>query len=1287
MRPKKYRTRSIMLVLMLAGALVSGLTLILAETEQSYGSTQKMVSQLTDKPSDSGQPVGLELSKMNWPMLFIPNEGQIDDQIDFYVQSADKNIYFSKDGLAIVLSSLDSGKKATGSKDRLKVDGKPARLENPALASDSEILKKASISEPQFWPVWLEFKGASQEAKIETKDKAETVVSYFKGDPKSWISGLSTYGRIVYHQLWPGVDLAFSGDQNNLKYEFVVSPGTEPSVIKLNYRGASEIKLNDKGQLEIITPIGSFLDEAPVAYQMKNGEKISVPVRFEIIEKKTAEGGLVSCLHTFKIGAYDRRLPLIIDPAIIVFSGFLGGSSSDRALAMALDNTGHVYLTGWTGSIDFPVVSGGWDMFFNGPSIGTDAFVAKVNPSGTGLIYCSYLGGSFDDGATGIAVDSSGNAYVCGYTKSNDFPAGGFVYTNPAANINQYDDCFLTKISADGRNLLYSGYLGGSSTDIANSVAVDLSGRAYVCGTTESSDFPVKTGPDTSHNGQKDAFILRVNATGSSLDWSGFIGGSREDIGSWIALDTSGNPFITGYTASTPGDKFPVKNGPSLTHRGGDLDAFVAKVVTTGSSLAYCGYIGGSSDDYGAGIAVDEDGCAYVTGATISTTNFPVAGGPDTSHNGGSDAFVAKVNQAGSGLVYCGYLGGAYDDFGLSIAVDSQGIAYLAGATDSGNFPVLGGPYLSYNGGRDAFVTVLKEDGSGFYYSSFLGGSSTDEANAVAADGHGNFYLGGFTRSNNFPVFGGPFLSPGGSIAIYEDAFVTRFYGLLPPQAPTNLRTTAVSLNSVDLVWDDKSTNEEGFKIERKTGSAGTWSEIATVGADVTAYKNTGLSEATNYFYRVRAYNSAGESASSNELSLITLPAGPTALTATAVHERQVNLSWIDNSNGETGFRIERKTGSGPWTDLTNVAANVTTYPDTTVFESITYTYRVFAYNDTGDSTPSNEAMVVTPALTVPIAPSRLQVGALSATEVRLTWVDNSYNEDGFKVERKEGMAGTWSLVGATGEGIDSFTDSGLQGETTYFYRVKAFNSAGDSEYSNEAQITTPENIPRLRVPISGLTFGRVNVCDTEDKTTVIYNDGGAELLVTAVARNSGSPDFSYQAPGAPFTVPPLSSRTITLRFSPTNQGTLSAVFGLSSNDPDNPTADFMVSGEGFIPVITISLEVEKLTERAWIIRRDYGRITIQVSKETPYEVAKYQLWRKVSGGGYELRQEFTEPNFSYGQLVYIDKYLEKGKSYHYKVEALNCFNQVIATTEEDGNDSGSVLKKNLIERLGKKKN
>jgi len=313
--------------------------------------------------------------------------------------------------------------------------------------------------------------------------------------------------------------------------------------------------------------------------------------------------------------------------------------------------------------------------------------VAKINAGGTGLLYCGYIGGSDDDFGSGIAVDGSGCAYVTGRTESTQgtFPVA--VGPDLTYNYGFYGDAFVAKVNASGTGLDYCGYIGGSSDDWAEDIALDGSGRAYVTGRTESNQatFPVVVGPDLTYNGggDGDAFVARVNAGGSGLDYCGYIGGSDYEQGNSIAVDGSGCAYVIGSTDSNQAT-FPVAVGPDLTFNGGNHDAFVAKVNAGGSGLDYCGYIGGSSGDYGQGIALDGSGCAHVSGYTDSNqATFPVAVGPDLTHNGGTDAFVARVNAGGSGLDYCGYIGGSSGDYGQGIAVDGSGCAYVTGITAS----------------------------------------------------------------------------------------------------------------------------------------------------------------------------------------------------------------------------------------------------------------------------------------------------------------------------------------------------------------------------------------------------------------------------------------------------------------------------------------------------------------------------------------------------------------------------------------------------------------------------
>jgi len=574
--------------------------------------------------------------------------------------------------------------------------------------------------------------------------RTDAIISYFKGPQEEWHTGLPTYSPIVYGNLWEGIDLVYSGTVNRLKYEFVVQPGADPARIRLAYRGAT-VRVNDAGQLEVSTPAGGFQDDAPVAYQEVGGQRVPVAVAYALEDAATLGADVLGVdeprSYGFRVGAYDPTLPLVIDPAVLVYCGYIGGNEDDIGRGIAVDAAGNAYVAGWTRSTEatFPVTVGP-DLTYNGGAV--DAFVAKVMADGTGLVYAGYIGGSNYDYGYGIAVDSSGNAYVTGETSS---PAATFPVTvGPDLTHNGGYDAFVAKVNASGTALVYCGYIGGSGNDRGYGIAVDSAGNAYITGATDSKEttFPVTIGPDLTHNVGNDAFVAKVNASGTALVYCGYVGGSTHDYGRGIAVDSSGNAYITGYTNSTEAT-FPVTVGPDLTHNGG-FNPFVAKVKADGTGLVYCGYIGSGN---GFGIAVDSAGNAYVAGTTGST--FPVTVGPDLTYNGGSDTFVAKVKADGTALVYAGYIGGSDDDDGNSIAVDAAGNAYVIGTTLSteATFPVTIGPDLTYNGGySDAFMAKVKADGTGLVYAGYIGGSGTEEGNGIAVDSAGNAYVY-FTRS------------------------------------------------------------------------------------------------------------------------------------------------------------------------------------------------------------------------------------------------------------------------------------------------------------------------------------------------------------------------------------------------------------------------------------------------------------------------------------------------------------------------------------------------------------
>ncbi len=410
----------------------------------------------------------------------------------------------------------------------------------------------------------------------------------------------------------------------------------------------------------------------------------------------------------------------------------------------------------------------------------------ESSSAGVSLVYSTYLGGSNNDAGDAIAVDGSGNAFVTGATNSTTFPPQN-AYD---ASHNGYYEAFVTKLSPAGNSLVYSTYLGGSSYDYGLGIAVDGSGSAYVTGYTGSSDFPTQNFYDASYNGSYDVFVTKLSATGNSLLYSTYLGGSNFDGGAVVAVDGSGSAYVTGGTEST---NFPTQN-PYNASQNGQRDGFVTKLSTTGNSLLYSTYLGGSNYDDGLGLAVDGGGNAYVTGVTNST-NFPTQSPYDASHNGLNDAFVTKLSATGNSLVYSTYLGGSDFEHGWDIAVDGSGNAYVTGETGSPNFPTQDPYDASHNDSGDVFVTKLSATGNNLLYSTYLGGSRSDNGAGIALDGSGNAYVTGATTSPDFPTQNPYDASHHG---IWYDVFVTK----LSATGNSLLYSTYLGEYDYDHGWD-----------------------------------------------------------------------------------------------------------------------------------------------------------------------------------------------------------------------------------------------------------------------------------------------------------------------------------------------------------------------------------------------------------------------------------------------------------------------------------------------------
>ncbi|MFB3896150.1 MAG: SBBP repeat-containing protein [bacterium] len=471
---------------------------------------------------------------------------------------------------------------------------------------------------------------------------------------------------------------------------------------------------------------------------------------------------------------------------VLLYSTYLGGSGWEWGNGIALDTAGNAYIVGYTNAGNFPTTPGAIDTTFNGSFMGAyDVFVSKLNPGGTALVYSTYLGGSDEDWGTAIAVDAAGNAYITGYTQSTNFPitTGAFNTTfNSISNVTS--DVFVSKLNPAGTALVYSTYLGGLDNDIGYGIAVDAAGNAYITGMTASTNFPITVGAfDTSFSAGiygDEAFVSKLNSTGSALVFSTYLGGTGWNVGYGIALDTSGQTYITGYTIAP---NFPTTSNAYDTSSNGGYDVFVTKLNPSGSGLLYSSYLGGIGTDISQGIALDTGGKVYITGYTQST-NFPVTArawiGP-VFHGSypNNDAFVSKLNPNDTGissLVYSTYLGGLGDDYGQGIAVDADGNAYVTGYTSSPDFPTTIGALQTMLTGLtyfDAFVSKISPTGSVLDYSTYFGGSDYDYGYGIAVDALNNIYITGRTESFfDFPVTSGAFMTTPGAGG--WDAFVAK---------------------------------------------------------------------------------------------------------------------------------------------------------------------------------------------------------------------------------------------------------------------------------------------------------------------------------------------------------------------------------------------------------------------------------------------------------------------------------------------------------------------------------
>lgn len=615
-------------------------------------------------------------------------------------------------------------------------------------------------------PLRTKLAGSNPAASIIGEHVQSSTSNYFGGtDASKWRTSIPNYERVRYAGIYPGIDLLYYGNEGTLEYDWIVAPGADPQRIRMVFDGTGGLRIDRQGDLVIRLGKNEYRHRKPVVYQEMAGARVHV----------TAEWRLHGKEASFRLGGYDHEKPLTIDPPLI-YSTYQGGSGLDYAYAVAVDQAGNTYITGGTGSTNFPTVSP-----LQGARNGQgDVFITKINATGTGKIYSTYLGGGGVDEGRGIAVDGAGNAYITGSAGSFDFPMKNAIQGTWGGS----GDAFVTKLDATGSALVYSTYLGGNSIDMGTAIALDPAGNAYITGVTFSPNFPTVAAFQSQKGTVQDAFVAKINAAGSAWVYVTYLGGNNVDEGYAIAVDATGNAYITGQTFST---NFPLQS----PIRGSNLntpDAFVTKLNPAGSALVFSTYLGGSATDSGNAIAIDASGI-YVAGSTTSS-DFPVvnplqpkiANGP-----GVDDAFVTKLSPSGSGVIYSTYLGGGSGEEAYAVAVDSAGNAWVTGRTNSSDFP-LKNPLQITRFAFDVFVTEINAAGSDTLFSTFIGGNGSEEGRGIAVDSAGNAHVAGDTTSTDFPIKNAIQSQNGGGGA--QDAFVLMIgdHPLLGP--PAGLRIT-----------------------------------------------------------------------------------------------------------------------------------------------------------------------------------------------------------------------------------------------------------------------------------------------------------------------------------------------------------------------------------------------------------------------------------------------------------------------------------------------------------------
>jgi hypothetical protein len=1025
------------------------------------------------------------------PLAFEANQGQTDPHVKFFAH---------RGGYALYLTATD------------------------AILSLHPSAKRAG---PHRAFLRMKLLGANAKVSVAGSDELPGKINYFIGnDASKWRENIPTYSKVHYSWVYPGVDLVYYGHEGVLEYDFVVSPGGDPSAIHVQFEGAVPV-VDGRGDLILRTSRGDEVRfEKPVVYQ----EMVSEEAEQHGVDGRRYIDGrfLVTADHgvSFQIGSYDKRRSLVIDP-VLTYSTYLGGSNSDGAYGLFVDSAGNAYITGGATSTDFPTTMGTYQTTFGGLNDNCteepffqcgDVFVTKLNPTGTQLLWSTYLGGISSEVGFAIFVDATG-VYVGGQTSSTNFPttSGAFQTALPTESTR---GGFVTKLNLAGSQLLYSTYLSGSIKDKLHGLAVDSSESAYVTGETQSSDFPTTNGAfQTALAGSANAFVTKLNPSGTGLVYSTFLGGKAGDAASSIAIDSSGDAYVTGGATSPD---FPTQNPIQATFGGGGTtcpaqhatvcgDAFVTVLNPTGSALLFSTYLGGSGEDSGLGIALDSAGNIYVSGGTDST-NFPTTagvfqptfgGGSEGCTNAGiacGDAFLTEINAARTAFVYSTYLGGSGDDIGgLGLVLDAAGNVHMAGLTGSTDFPVSANAVQATFGGGsescspgfvcgDAFVTKFSLDASTLAFSTYLGGSSDDGAGNIAQDGAGNDYVVGVTSSSDFSVTAGVYQpSCNSCVEGSSNTFVAELAIPFP----------AVTLSPMSVNFGNQPVGVPSSPISVTLTNSGTDSLLITSIVDA-----NGFSQTNN------------------------CPVAPTPLTAT--ESCTINVTFTPTSPGAANDTLtitDDAAGSPQMVPLTGVGAEpvVSLSPTSLTFASqtigTTSTSQQITLSNTGNAVLAIDSITITGA---------------NAGEFNLT--------NGCSASLAADSSCTISVT---------FTPTAA-GNATGSVTVTD-NAAGSPQTVSLTGVGAATGAPVVSLTPATLNFNGQAVGISVIQQTTLTNTGTAVLDIDSIGITGANAEEFSQTNTCGKTLAANANCIITVTFTPTTVGSATASISVNDNAAGSP--------------------------------------------------------------------------------------------------------------------------------------